>query len=75
MTATTTVTVCIEFFLPTDSRSWIPNGVANVDLKVDAETLAIGTEDEWIEELEFAAEAWCEATHGKGSFSRIILEP
>ena len=72
---TTTVNVCVEFFLPTDARHWIPNGVANVDLQVDAETLATGEEWEWIEEMEAAAEAWCEATNGKGSFTRIILEP
>lgn len=72
---TTTVNICVEFFLPTDARHWIPNGAANVDLQVDAETLATGEEWEWVEEMEAAAEAWCEATHGKGSFTRIILEP
>ena len=72
---TTTVNVGVEFFLPTDARHWIPNGFANVDLLVSVETLATGEEWEWIEELEFAAEAWCEATHGKGSFCRISLGP
>jgi hypothetical protein len=71
----TTVNVGVEFFLPTDARHWIPNGFADVDLPVSAETLAIGEDWEWIEEIEIAAELWCERTHGKGSFSRVILEP
>ena len=67
----TIVEVCVSFFLPTDARHWIPNGVAHVDCVVDADDL----EDDWIVTLEEAAEAWCEQTHGKGSFSQVIIEP
>ena len=74
-TATSTVNVGIEFFLPTDSRHWIPNGFANVDLEIDAETAADANESDWYDAIEFAAESWCEQTHGKGSFSQVIMEP
>ena len=69
---TTTVTdVCVAFFLPTDAPHWIPNGTAWVDLTVNAEDL----EDDYVETLKVAAEAWCEQTHGIGSFWDVILEP
>ena len=70
----TTVNVCVTFFLPTDARHWIPNGVANVDLQVDAEIASFADQDEWYEAIEDAAEAWCDATHGVGSFAQVIWE-
>ena len=72
---TNTVEVGIEFFLPTDARHWIPNGFANVKVQVDAEVAADGSDADWHDAIEAAAEAWCEQTHGKGSFSQVIMEP
>ena len=66
----TTVDVCESFFLPTDARHWIPSGTADVTLTVDA----IELEEDFFATAEFAAEQWCEATHGKGSFWGCIWE-
>ncbi len=41
-----------------------PSESATVNLTVDADDLA---DDHWVT-IDNAAEAWCEATHGKGSF-------
>jgi len=71
MTATTTtVTACVVYFLPTDSRDWIPNGTAFHDVEVDSDTV----DSEWFDEVEHAAEQWCESVHGKGSFFQVVWE-
>lgn len=66
--------VCVSFFLPTDARHWIPNGVSFVDLEIDPEIVSDADQDEWYEAIEAAAEAWCEATHGVGSFAQVVWE-
>jgi len=73
-TATTIVRdVCVSFFLPTDARHWIPNGVATIDLIIPEDWLDCD-QSEWFQLLEEEAEAWCERTHGKGSFWGVIWE-
>jgi len=52
----TIVEVGVEFFLPTDSTSWIPNGFDMVELCVDADEL----EDDRSVTLWEAAERFCE---------------
>jgi hypothetical protein len=70
---TTTVEVCVSFFLPTDARHWIPNGVATVNLTVPLDWMDC-EQGEWEDLLTESAEAWCEANHGKGSFWGVIWE-
>ena len=65
----TMVEVCVAFFLPTDARHWIPNGTEIVDCIVDAEDLA----DDPISTMDAAGQAWCDQTHGVGSFWSIIV--
>lgn len=72
---TSTVSIGVEFFLPTDAKHWIPNGFQVVDLQIDSETADDANDDDWWDALTCAAEAWCEQTHGIGSFSQIIAEP
>ena len=64
-----TATVTVVYFLPTDARHWIPNGTAEVAVEVE-ET----ADDEWFDEIEHAAEQWCESVHGKGSFFQVVWE-
>ena len=71
--ATTTAEVCVSFFLPTDARHWIPNGTAWVNLTVPLEWMDCD-QDEWEQLLTESAEAWCEQTHGEGSFWGVIWE-
>jgi hypothetical protein len=52
----TLVEVGVEFFLPTDSTSWIPNGFEMVELCVDTDEL----EDDRSVTLWEAAERFCE---------------
>ena len=59
------VEVSVAFFTPSDAHHWIPSGSETVNLTVDA--------DHWVT-IDTAAEAWCEATHGKGSFWGVIPE-
>jgi hypothetical protein len=66
-----TVETGIEYFLPTDSRHWIPNGFLKVNLEVNSEDLA----DDFYATLEEAAEAWADANLGAGVFSQVIMEP
>ena len=67
---TATVTACVVYYLPTDARHWIPNGTAFHDVEVDSET----ADSEWFDEIEQAAEKWCEEVHGKGSFFQVVWE-
>jgi hypothetical protein len=53
----TTVEVGVEFFLPTDSTSWIPNGFEMVEFVVDADEL----EDDRSVTLSEIAEQFCES--------------
>jgi hypothetical protein len=53
----TTVEVGVEFFLPTDSTSWIPNGFEMVEFVVDADEL----EDDRNVTLSEIAEQFCES--------------
>jgi hypothetical protein len=55
----TFVEVGVEFFLPTDSTSWIPNGFEMVELCVDANEVS----DDWWRSiaLDEAAEQFCES--------------
>jgi hypothetical protein len=53
----TTVEVGVEFFLPTDSTSWIPNGFEMVEFIVDADEL----EDDRSVTLSEIAEQFCES--------------
>lgn len=53
----TTVEVGVEFFLPTDSTSWIPNGFDMVEFVVDADEL----EDDRYITLSEIAEQFCES--------------
>lgn len=71
---TTTVEVCVVYFLPTDARHWIPNGTAFPKLTVPEEWMDLD-QDEWEEMIRESAEAWCEETHGKGSFWGVVFEP
>lgn len=71
----TTVTICVNYFLPTDARHWIPNGVAYPALQIDSEIAELGDDSDWYDAIEFAAEQWCEMTYGKGSFFQVIFEP
>ena len=67
---TATVTACVVYYLPTDARHWIPNGTAEVTVEVDSDT----ADSEWFDEIEQAAEQWCEEVHGKGSFFQVVWE-
>lgn len=51
------VEVGVEFFLPTDSTSWIPNGFDMVQFCVDADEL----KDDRSATLEKAAEEFCKS--------------
>jgi hypothetical protein len=62
----TTVEVGVEFFLPTDSTSWIPNGFEMVEFVVDADEL----EDDRGVTLEEIAEQFCKSIGVV--FSRVI---
>jgi hypothetical protein len=53
----TIVEVGVEFFLPTDSTSWIPNGFEMVEFCVDGDEL----EDDRSATLEDAAEKFCKS--------------
>ena len=55
----TFVEVGVEFFLPTDSTSWIPNGFDMVELCVDADEV----NDNWMRSiaLDEAAERFCDS--------------
>lgn len=55
----TFVEVGVEFFLPTDSTHWIPNGFEMVELCVDADDV----NDNWMRSiaLDEAAEKFCES--------------
>jgi hypothetical protein len=53
----TTVEVGVEFFLPTDSLHWIPNGFEMVEFVVDADEL----EDDRSVTLSEIAEQFCES--------------
>jgi hypothetical protein len=53
----TTVEVGVEFFLPTDSTSWIPNGFEMVEFIVDADEL----EDDRGVTLSEIAEQFCKS--------------
>lgn len=66
----TEVEVCVAFFTPSDAHHWIPSGSETVNLTVDAEDLE---DDRWVT-IDTTAEAWCEHTHGKGSFWGVIPE-
>ena len=66
----TTVDVCVSFFAPGDARHWIPSGTTDVTLTVDA----IELEEDFFATAESAAERWCEAEHGRGSFWGCIWE-
>ena len=56
MTNTATlVEVGVEYFLPTDSTHWIPNGFQMVELTVDENLLL----DDRSTALNEAAEEWC----------------
>ena len=66
----TTVEVVVAFFQVGDARHWIPSGTAEVTVTVDA----IELEEDFFSTAEGAAEQWCEATHGKGSFWGCIWE-
>ena len=67
---TTVPQVCILFFLPGEDRSWRPGGTTWADLAVDADDLA----DDLTEAISAAAETWCEAQHGTGSFWGVCLD-
>ena len=69
-----TVTACVVYFLPTDARHWIPNGTAFTTVEVDSDTAEYGDVSDWYDEVEFAAEKWCESVHGKGSFFQVVWE-
>ena len=62
----TIVEVGVEFFLPTDSTSWIPNGFDMVQICVNAEEL----EDDRSATLEDAAEQFCKSIGV--AFSQVI---
>jgi hypothetical protein len=62
----TFVEVGVEFFLPTDSTSWIPNGFDMVEFCVDADDL----EDDRFATLEEVAEQFCESIGV--AFSQVI---
>jgi hypothetical protein len=62
----TTVEVGVEFFLPTDSTSWIPNGFEMVEFVVDTDEL----EDDRSVTLSEIAEQFCESIGVV--FSRVI---
>ena len=62
----TFVEVGVEFFLPTDSTSWIPNGFDMVEFCVDSDDL----EDDRSTTLEEVAEKFCE--HIGVVFSQVI---
>jgi hypothetical protein len=62
----TFVEVGVEFFLPTDSTSWIPNGFDMVEFCVDSDDL----EDDRSTTLEEVAEKFCE--HIGVVFFRVI---
>ena len=66
----TSIEVCVSFFQEGDARHWIPSGTADVTLTVDA----IELEEDFFATAESAAEQWCEATHGKGSFWGCVWE-
>ena len=53
----TFVEVGVEFFLPTDSTQWIPNGFEMVEFCVDADEL----EDDRSATLEEVAEQFCKS--------------
>jgi hypothetical protein len=53
----TIVEVGVEFFLPTDSTSWIPNGFEMVQFCVNSDEL----EDDRSSTLEDAAEQFCKS--------------
>ena len=55
----TIVEVGVEFYLPTDSTSWIPNGFDMVELCVDADEI----NDNWMRSiaLDEAAEQFCDS--------------
>lgn len=53
----TIVEVGVEFFLPTDSTSWIPNGFKMVEFVVDSDEL----EDDRYATLEEVAEQFCKS--------------
>ena len=53
----TFVEVGVEFFLPTDSTSWIPNGFEMVELCVDANEVS----DDWWRSIAQVAEQFCES--------------
>jgi len=69
------ITACVNYFLPTDSRHWIPNGIAYTTLLIDSEIAESAPDSDWYDAIDFAAEQWCESTHGKGSFFQVIHEP
>lgn len=67
MTSTTTlVEVGVEYYLPTDSTHWIPNGFQMVELTVDEDLLM----DDRSVALDEAAEDWCK--NNVFVFSRVI---
>jgi len=66
-----TIETGISYYLPTDSRHWIPNGFITVDLVVNADDLA----EDFYGTLDEAAEAWADANLGSGAFFQIIMEP
>ena len=67
MTSTTIlVEVGVEFYLPTDSTHWIPNGFQMVELTVDEALLL----DDRSAALDEAAQEWCNE-HGF-VFSQVI---
>ena len=65
----TEVEVGIEFYLPTDDLTWIPNGFKTVSLTVDADDL---DDDYWFT-LDEAAAKWCD--HNGYEFSQVLMEP
>lgn len=65
----TQVETGIEFYLPSDDLTWIPNGFKTVSLTVDTDDLE---DDYWIT-LDNAAEAWCDSNGY--TFSQVLMEP
>jgi hypothetical protein len=57
-------TITVAYYLPTDSRRWIPNGTAEITVPVDCHDPDIDT----------VAESVCDSIYGEGSFAMICWE-
>lgn len=57
-------TITVAYYLPTDSRRWIPNGTAEITVPVDCDDPDIDT----------VAESVCDSIYGEGSFAMICWD-